>query len=307
MTDSRAAALGIDVGGTTIKMGLVTGDGQVLDRRRIAYSSIPDFESLATTLAAEGQAMARALKRGIGCVGLAAPGHAQRQDGLLVDGTANVPVLRNRSLAAALRDRIGAAVSTVNDGTAATFGELHHGAGKDLRRFVVVTLGTGVGGGVAIDGQVITGDDGEPPELGAIVLDATARYPRTLEDFACAAGFARAYRQRGGTDPLTAEGIFASAASGNAAAIRAIEDTALRIAQGLGALVNTLNLNACFLAGGMAQAGPALLEPVRDGMRDFTWPYLLSKTSVRLAETGNDAGILGAAEFAFRSAGSRTS
>jgi len=307
MNDPRAAAVGIDVGGTTIKMGLVSIDGRVLDRRRIAYSSLPDFEALTTALIVEAQAMARAIQCKISCVGLATPGHAQRQDGLMVDGTANVPVLRNRSLAAALRDRIGVQVSTVNDGTAATLGELHYGAGRNLKRFVVVTLGTGVGGGVAIDGRVVTGDDGEPPELGAMVLDATAQYPRTLEDFAGAAGFARAYRQRGGSDRLTPEEIFTCAASGNDAALRAIEDTALRIAQGLGTLVNTLNLNACLLAGGMAQAGAALLDPVRNSMRDFTWPYLLSRASVRLAETGNDAGILGAAEIAFRSAGKNVS
>lgn len=307
MNDPRAVAVGIDVGGTTIKMGLVSTDGQVLDRRRIAYSSIPSFEALATTLAAQAQAMARAVQCKISCVGLATPGHAQRQDGLMVDGTANVPVLRNRSLAAALRDGIGVEVLTVNDGTAATLGELHYGAGRKLKRFVVVTLGTGVGGGVAIDGRVITGDDGEPPEFGAMVLDATAKYPRTLEDFACAAGFAQAYQKRGGSDPLTPEGIFASAASGNGAAMHAIEDTSLRIAQGLGTLINTLNLNACLLAGGMAQAGVALLKPVRHSMRDFTWPYLLSRTDVRLAETGIDAGMLGAAALAFRSAGKMSS
>jgi glucokinase len=106
---------------------------------------------------------------------------------------------------------------------------------------------------------------------------------------------------------LTAEGIFASAASGNEAAKRGIEDTCVRIAQGLGTLINTLNLNACLLAGGMAQAGEALLKPVRNSMPDFTWPYLLSRANVRLAETGTDAGMLGAAALAFRSAGTMSS
>jgi glucokinase len=149
---------------------------------------------------------------------------------------------------------------------------------------------------------VLTGDDGEPPELGAIVLDDAPAAPRTLEDFASAAGFADAYRRHGGSDRPTPPTLFERAANGDRAAVAAIDETARRIAQGLGTLVNALNLNRCLLAGGIAAAGPPLLEPVRRALPAFTWPYLLERTRVEFASTGGDAGLLGAAAFALQAA-----
>ena len=300
MTAAPSVAVGIDVGGTTIKMGLVDETGCVLARRRIAYASLPTFEALADALAAEAKAMAEDAGRPACCIGVAAPGHAQGGDGLMVDGTANVPLLRHRSLAAALRDRTGLPVATTNDGVAATLGELHHGAGRGLERFVVVTFGTGVGGGVVVDGRVVTGTDGEPPEIGAMVLDAAPDAPRTLEDFACAAGFSDAYRRAGGERRLPPEAIFAAAVAGDPVARRAIDDTGRRIAQALGTLINALNLQACLVGGGIAEAGTALLAPVRRHLPEFTWPYLLARSRVERVATGADAGILGAAAAALR-------
>ena len=120
---------------------------------------------------------------------------------------------------AALRERIGLPVATVNDGSAAAFGELHFGAGRGLSRLALLTLGTGVGGGIAIDGRLVTGDDGVPPELGAMVLDDAPAGARTLEDFASASGFAAAYRRAGGDGTLAPIEIFANAAEGQAIAI----------------------------------------------------------------------------------------
>jgi glucokinase len=302
MTAPPAVAVGIDVGGTTIKMGLVDRDGCVLARRRIAYASMPTFEAMADALAAEAAAMAHEAGRPAGCIGVAAPGHAQGGDGLMVDGTANVPLLRSRSLAAALRERSGLPVATTNDGIAAALGELHHGAGRGLERFVVVTFGTGVGGGVVVDGRVIVGTEGEPPEIGAMVLHAAADGPRTLEDFACAAGFSNACRRAGGERGLRPEEIFAAASAGDPAASRAIDETCRRIAQAFGTLINALNLQACLVGGGIAAAGEALLAPVRRHLPEFTWPYLLARTRVERAATGADAGILGAAAAALRAA-----
>lgn len=303
MSSAPAVAVGIDVGGTTIKMGLVDPAGHVLARRRIAYASMSTFDALADVLAAETRAMEAEAQRQASCLGVAAPGHAQGGDGLMVDGTANVPLLRNRSLAAALHERLGVPVETLNDGIAAALGELNFGAGRGLQRFAVVTFGTGVGGGVVIDGRVVMGAEGEPPEIGAMVLHEAMDGPRTLEDFACAAGLSDAYRRVGGTLRLRPEEIFARAASGDPVASRAIDAACRRIAQGMGTLINTLNLQACLVGGGIAGAGEALLGPVRRHLPDFTWPYLLARSRVERAATGADAGILGAAARAIHAPG----
>jgi len=301
VSEPETVALGIDIGGTNVKLGLVDVEGRVLGRRRFAYASVPSFAALCDRLVSDMREMEREAQRIASCIGVAAPGHAQAGNGLMVDGTANVPLLHNRSLSAVLRQRLCLSVATINDGTAAALGELNFGSGRGCKRFVVVTFGTGVGGGVVIDGHIINGDDGEPPEIGAMVLNEPMESPRTLEEFACAAGFAAAYQRHGGPHRLSPEAIFARAGAGEEPAIRSIEETCRRIAQAFGILTNTLNLNACLVGGGIAAAGEALLEPIRRHLPDFTWPYLLSRTRVELAATGSDAGTLGAAALALRS------
>lgn len=295
MTGARA--IGIDIGGTAIKLGLVAGTGQILARRRLAYVAMASFEALTGALVDAVDAMAVEAGGTIEAVGIAAPGHARPGDGLMIDGTSNVPLLRERSLAAALRTRWEVPVVTLNDGAAAAYGELRHGAGRGLSRFVLITFGTGVGGGVVIGGRVVHGSEGEPPEIGAMVLD-TSGPSGTFEALACAAGFSAAYRDAGGAVGVPPEDIFARAALGEGAADLALDVTCRRIAQACGSMINLMNLEACLLAGGIAAAGAPFRDRVLRHLPDFTWPFLLARTTVALAETGQDAGVLGAATWA---------
>jgi glucokinase len=295
-----ASSIGIDIGGTAIKLGLVDPGGRVVARRKIAYAAMTSFDQMADALAEAG----RDLEREAGCVasavGVAAPGHARLSDGVMVDGTANVPLLRDHSLVEALRRRLGRPVAALNDGAAATFGELSFGAGRGLRRFALLTLGTGVGGGVVINGDVVAGDDGEPPEIGAMVLDDVDGAVGTFEAFACAGGFAAAYHAAGGPVGVAPEIIFARAAAAETAAEAALDATCRRIAQACGTMINLLNLQACFLGGGIAGAGAPLRDRVRRHLPAFTWPFLLARSRLELASTGADAGLLGAAAWAAR-------
>jgi glucokinase len=291
--------IGIDVGGTAIKLGLVDAQGRILARGRFAYAAVDSFDGFVDALLQACHALEKE-GGGAAAVGVAAPGHARASDGVMVDGTANVPLLRGRSLVTALGDRLARPVFALNDGAAATFGELVFGAGRDLERFALITLGTGVGGGVVIDGRVVSGDDGEPPEIGAMALDAARGAGGTLEALACAAGFAAAYAAAGGSSDILPEAIFARAATGEAAAAAAVDATCRRIAQACGIMINLLNLQACFIGGGIASAGAPLRERVRAHLKDFTWPFLLARSRLDLAATGADAGLLGAAAWAAR-------
>ena len=203
----------------------------------------------------------------------------------MVDGTANVPLLRGRSLALALRERAGLPTVTLNDGAAATLGELRWGRGRGLDRFAVVTLGTGVGGGIALAGRVIAGNDGEPPEIGAMVLDVDAGPNGTFEALACAAGFSNAYARAGGLAAVDPETIFARAERGEVEAVAALDTVCRRIAQACGSMINLLNLEACLLGGGIAAAGEPLRARVETHLPAFTWPYLLARSRLDLAST----------------------
>jgi glucokinase len=295
-----AATIGIDVGGTAIKLGLVDAQGRILARRRFAYAVVTSFDGLVDALLQACHAVERDGGYAAAAVGVAAPGHARPSDGVLVDGTANVPLLRGRSLVAALGHHFARPVVALNDGVAATYGELVFGSGRGLARFALITLGTGVGGGVVIDGRVVSGDDGEPPEIGAMTLDAERGAGGTLEAFACAGGFAAAYAAAGGPVDVPPETIFARAAAGEAAAAAAIDATCRRIAQACGIMINLLNLQACFIGGGIASAGAPLRDRVGAHLKEFAWPFLLARSRLDLAATGADAGLLGAAAWAAR-------
>ncbi len=291
--DSTGVAAGIDIGGTTIKLGLAQA-GQVLARQRIPCAQLGSFDDLVERIVFSVHVMEAEAGREVDTLGIAAPGHARPDDGMMMDGTANVPLLKDRSLLIALRERIGRPVATINDGSAATLGELRFGAGRGISRMALLTLGTGVGGGIAIDGRLVTGVDGIPPELGAMVLDDAPAGARTLEDFASASGFAAAYRRAGGEGTFAPNEIFAKAGEGQEIAIAAIDAVCRRVAQGLGTLINALNLEVCLIGGGVAQAGEPLLRCIRGHLPHFTWPYLLARARVASAQTGQDAGILGA-------------
>ena len=292
-------AIGIDVGGSSIKLGVVEESGRILSRRRIQLPNAQDFLTFSGSIIAAVEELRADAREEVEAIGLAVPGFIDPESGLSIDGIDNVPALRSRSLPAELERSSGLKVVAQNDGVAAARGEMLFGAGRPFSRFVLMTIGTGIGGGLVIDGKLVTGNRGEPPELGAIVLDTTgpvnySGMHGTLEAFASVPGLNSAY----GSKDLPAEEIFRRAAAGDAQAERALEVVCTRLAQGCGILVNALNLEACIFGGGVSHAGEVLRARVERHLSSFTWPMLLGNCQVLLAEHRNDAGVLGAAALA---------
>jgi glucokinase len=283
------------VGGTNLKLALVSAEGDVLAREVLSYIEQPDLGAMLDGLAE----MARRVEAAGGAravtLGVAAPGYARPSDGVLISGTHNVPLLAEVPLARLLEERLHLPTVLLNDGTAAALGEARHGAGRGLARFAVLTLGTGVGGGIVVDGKLVLGEGRVPPELGAMVLDDAAPSTRTLEDFCSASGFRRAYARQGGEAETPVEDIFRHAGAGEHRAEAALTASCRRLAQACGILVNALNLQACVLSGGVAAAGEALRSRVEAALPDFCWPFLLQRVSIRLAARPSDAGLVGAA------------
>jgi glucokinase len=296
--------LGIDVGGTAVKLGVVTGEGVVLARTAIAFNRSQSFDAAVDSIWAAG---ARLLgSQTPEAIGIATPGYADPATGILVDGTYNVPMLRGHALPAAIGQRFGVPAIIENDGTCATLAELWFGAGRPFSRFVLMAIGTGVGGGVVIDRKVVTGPEGLPPEIGAVCLDPDgppnySGIRGTLERLASASAILERYRRESGQeDAASAEDVFLLAADGHEAARVAVEGVCRLIAQACGIMTNLLNLEACILGGGISAAGEILLEPVRRQLASFTWPALYKNVQVLLAQHGNDAGLIGAVAMATR-------
>ncbi len=305
MTDGTPVTIGIDIGGTAVKLGAVAADGCIIVRHALPFRDFVTFDGLADALAASVAGLGTACDRPIEAIGIASPGVPHPETGKILSGANNVPILRGRSVKAALLQRGLPACAAINDGIAAALGEYGHGAAAGLARFAMLTLGTGVGGCIVIDGTPITGRDGHPPEIGALVLDRNGPpgphgLLGTLEAYAAIAGFTAAHHEAGGPPDTPPEAIFAAARQHDPAALAGLDAVCRHLAQAIGGMINLLALQACVLGGGLSLAGEPLAAGIRRHLPEFTWPHLLADAEIRLAATGNDAGLLGAAVAARR-------
>jgi glucokinase len=299
--------IGIDIGGTAIKMGLVSPDGIILSRSDLPFDPGKPFPDLIKAIRSSLEALTVSSATRFGAIGIATPGYADPATGILIDGAQNVPVLKGRSLPKEFCESFRVPSFIDNDGTCAALGELSFGAGRAFRNFVVITLGTGIGGGVVVNRKVVTGVKGTPPEIGALCLDPNgpvnySGIPGTFEALACASGIENLYRRLSRREEIRVNPreIFRRAEEGEAAAAATRDQIGRYIAQAFGIMINLLNLEACILGGGISAAGQPLVETVCKHLPSFTWPNLLGNARVLPAELGNDAGILGAAAMAIQ-------
>jgi len=302
-----SGVIGIDIGGTAIKIGLVSAEGNIIAKKNVSFDPERSFSGFLNIVCSSLEDLITSSVTPVAALGIATPGFADSATGILIDGTQNVPALKGRSLPEEFFKRFRIPSFIDNDGTCAALGELRFGAGRDFRNFVVVTLGTGIGGGIVVNREVVTGAKGTPPEIGAICLDAKgpvnySGIPGTFEQLACASGIEDLYRQINQREDsrVNPREIFRRAAEGEAAAMATVDRTGRYIAQAFGIMINLLNLEACIIGGGISAAGEPLAEAVRRHLPSFTWPNLLRNARVLLAELGNDAGIVGAAAMAIQ-------
>jgi glucokinase len=219
--------------------------------------------------------------------------------------------MQGRSAAAWLAERLGAPAWADNDATCAAGAELSYGAGRGLRGFILVTVGTGIGGGLVLGGRVWRGVRGFAGEIGHVSLDP--RGPACpcgargcLEQYASGPAIVRAWKAGAGPRSGEAESPMAVARlarAGDTAALAAFEAAGQAMGQALGGVINLLDIEACLIGGGVADAGEVLLDPVRRGLRQFAYPLVAEGVRVVRAELGNDAGLLGAAALAWERLG----
>jgi glucokinase len=303
----------VDVGGTHTKIGLVDRDGRILAQARLAPDPRGAFEALAGTIVEGLERLHGEAGGHLSAIGIGNPGYTDCRTGITVGGAFNVPCLHGNSLSASLGSRFGVPARADNDGTCAAAGELAWGAGRGRPNFLLIALGTGIGGGLALEGRVVRGARGFAGEVGHFCvqpggLECMCGARGCLEQYASAGAILRLYqglrRERGlPTDPsLGPGGVLAAASSGDPLALQVVNEAARAIAQVFGSVTNLLNLEACIIGGGLSQAGDFLLRRVREAARGFTLPLFAEGLQVLPAELCNDAGLLGAAALAWEAA-----
>jgi glucokinase len=312
--------VGLDVGGTTMKCGVVDDAGtprttplsQPTHPERGQEAGLETMcESIRQGVKAAGLTM-----NDIAAIGVATPGLMDIHAGLIVDPP-NLKPWKNVPVRQHVADAFKKPTAFQNDANAAAYGEFWVGAGREVNSMVLFTLGTGVGGGIIIDDKIIEGRHSHGGELGHMRIDTPDRgrlcgcgHRGCLEAYASATAVTRRAREelaawRGPSklrefftandDVFTAKEIFDTAASGDELATKIVDDTAYYLALGASAATATVDPDMVAFAGGMVAAGEAFLKRVRDYYLRYALPLPAAKTEVRFAQLGSDAGFIGAA------------
>jgi glucokinase len=290
--------IGVDVGGTKVSVAVLSagrlGEPEIEPTRLDSPDALLDQLADAIGRAAGDEPYA--------AVGLGLPSVIDWETGR-VRSSVNIP-LRDVPLREVLRERLGVPVFVDNDASVAALAEAHE---SGVRNLVMLTVGTGVGGGVVIDGRVFRGTTGAAPELGHMVIAAQGleggipdhrdRFPQpgTLEALASGTALDALGRERGFED---GRAVVDAAQEGDQAACEALALLGHRLGLGVANVINAFDPEVVAIGGGVSRAGDLLLAPACETAGLFVLPGVGSRTEVRLARTGAGAGVLGAALLA---------
>lgn len=281
--------LGIDIGGTQIKCALVTGDGEIVASN--CEPSVNDADMLVSTLAK----MIESVAPRCSVVGISAPGIAATDN-------RSISWMRGRMESVeglVWRSRLDRDVWVLNDAHAATVAEQWIGAAHDKSHVVVLTLGTGVGGGVILDGKLYQGAAGRAGHLGHITLNLDGRadivgMPGSLEDYIGNHNIA----ERSGGRFTTTFDLITAVKNGDKQAAECWERSMKALAVGIASLINSFDPELVVLGGGISECGEFLFESLAKYMNEYEWRPTGTAVLMVHAELGQLAGAIGAARFA---------
>ncbi|HGK6533507.1 TPA: ROK family glucokinase [Streptococcus agalactiae] len=312
--------LGIDLGGTTIKFGILTLEGEVQEKWAIETNTLENgrhivsdiVESLKHRLSLYGLTKDDFLG-----IGMGSPGAVDRTS-KTVTGAFNLNWADTQEVGSVIEKEVGIPFFIDNDANVAALGERWAGAGANNPDVVFVTLGTGVGGGVIADGNLIHGVAGAGGEIGHMIVDPENGFTCTcgnkgcLETVASATGVVRVARQlaeqyEGSSaikaaidngDTVTSKDIFIAAEDGDKFANSVVERVSRYLGLAAANISNILNPDSVVIGGGVSAAGEFLRSRVEKYFVTFAFPQVKKSTKIKIAELGNDAGIIGAASLA---------
>ncbi len=291
--------IGLDLGGTDLKYGLVNSAGKILVSKKTRAKSSEGQKTLVEqlrTCAHELLSIAAEKKWKVGRIGVGSPGAVNFETGKVVGNSPNIPGWEGVNLKKNLR-MSGVPVYADNDANCVALAEALFGAARDSQSALCVTVGTGIGGGIILDGQVYRGASYSSGEIGHTVL--------VFEGRPCACG------NRGCLEKYASVSALLEAAGEHGfAAVRAITDAAKReepaalelivkqaayLGAGLASAVNLLNPEKVILGGGFVDVHPPFLKLVENEIRQRAFPAALLKMRIVKAKLGNEAGLVGAA------------
>jgi glucokinase len=299
--------IGMDVGGTNLRCALVDRSGIIIERRRCASRIEEGRDAFCERLLSEISILKDAAGlQGVPveAIGIGIPGLIGR-DGM-VHSSVNMRPLNGFNLAAFVEGRTGLPTVCGNDANVIALGEQNFGAGRGYSSCVVVTIGTGLGSGLILDGKLWTGHGGFAAEFGHITV-APEGYPCPCGNWGCleqyvSAGalvrFARDRMPEKTAELLSADKVAELARNGNVAALAAFDQLGYWLGTGLASLTNTLNIQAVIIGGGVSASFDLLLPALRETIQQRCFPEIYQGLVIEKALLGDDAGLLGGAALA---------
>ena len=302
---------GVDIGGTTVKMGLFEGDGNVIDKWEIKTVVANGGEAILPDIAAsiaEKLAEHKVAKEDVVGVGVGVP--APVSDEGVVKQTANLG-WGYKEVRRELEELTGFKVKVGNDANVAALGEMWKGGGRGSKNVVMVTLGTGVGGGIILNEKILTGTNGAGGEIGHLTMEPDevekcgCGKTGCLEQYASATGIARLARRTLAktdkatvlnADTVTAKDVFDAVKAGDEVAIEIATQFGKYLGYGLSSIAALVDPQIFVIGGGVSKAGEILFDFIKQPYMDKAF-FANEEVQFALAELGNDAGIYGAAKM----------
>ena len=313
------SVLAVDLGGTKIIAAIISNKGQVMAREYHPTLANEGPQSIINRILSAIDHLLSQSNMGLpqlDSISIAAAGAINFETGL-VTASPNLPGWYDIPLRDIINERYRVNTFLINDASAAALGEHHFGAGKGVNNLVLLTLGTGIGGGIIINGKLYSGRCGSAGEIGHMTIDVNG--PRcNCGNIGCwemlASGTAMAKEairriEQGEKSSLTklvedkienitAEKVSLAAQDGDSLALEVILKAATYLGVGMVNLVNIFNPEMIIVGGGVAQMGDLLLEPARQVVKERAFPLSAQAVCIVPAQLGDDAGVLGAAVFA---------
>lgn len=306
--------IGIDVGGTNVKIALVDGEGKI-----IYSNSVPTYAQMGYEYTVNNikQAIKDLMKetnteaKDIQGIGFDFPGQVDCKTGV-VKNAPNIPGWVNVPIAQMIEDEFHIPTRIDNDVRCAALGELKFGAGRGCENFVCITVGTGIGSGLVINGKVVRGAANAAGEIGHIKLQMEDGPLCGCGDSGCLEAFASGpsivamaqeylkggksakFRELAGDGEITPYIVAKAAEAGDPVAKRIFEKMGYYIGMGLTSVINLLNPEKIIIGGGVAECGELLLDPIRRTINERAMKVQREAVEIVPAELGNSAGVIGA-------------
>jgi glucokinase len=319
--DSTEADLvcAVDLGGTNLRAANINRDGRIHERVRTATPGSGTAEDVVAAIAAAVRECESAgSKRGahVSGVSVVIPGSVHLETGVVLNAP-NIPSLPGYELAPALETALGRPVLLENDANAAALGEMWQGAARGHQTIICLTLGTGVGGGIILDGKLWRGADGTAGELGHTSIEPFGGVQcgcgnvGCLEVYASATAIVRMTRealaqhpssllQSTAADEMTAEKVFSAAVADDELALEVFRRVGIYLGIAMANLVNIFNPEMIVIGGGVSGAWDLFAGPARAEVMKRAFPVPAQRCQIARAECGGDAGLIGAAWLAFQ-------